>query len=126
MLDVKQIVYNALVGLSIKVNDNPDYESNYKNCPFVLLRTINEHPVHYKNFNKGNWLFRVDVFSTYKGEKEIKDYYEKEILRQLDLLQQEEQITYIDSTCSIMDDKEKGPVVKHGVITISIETMEVD
>lgn len=126
MLDVKQIIYNSIYDLSIRINDNPDYGTGYPNCPYALLRTILEKPTHYKNFTKVNWLLRVDVFSNYKGEKEIKDYYEKEVLRRLDLVQQEEGITYVESNLSIMDEKELGPVNKHGVITISIETMEVE
>lgn len=126
MLDVKQSIYNALYNLSIRVNDNPDYETGQKNCPYAIVRTLLEKPTEYKNFRKVNWIFRVDVFSKYKGEKEIKDYYEKEVKRKLDLIQQDEGITYVESNLSIMDDKELGPVVKHGVITISIETMEVE
>lgn len=125
MLDVKQIVYNAIHDLSIRVTDNPDYETGHKNCPYALLRTIAEAPIAYKNFSKSTWLLRVDVFSNYKGEKEIKDYYEKEIKKRLDLIQQEEGITYVQSSLSIMDEKELGPVNKHGVISISIDTMEV-
>lgn len=126
MLDVKQIIYNAIYNLSIRVNDNPDYETGHKNCPYAILRTISQAPMNYKNFTKVNWLLRVDVFSNYKGEKEIKDYYEKEVTKRLNLVQQEEGITYVQSSLSIMDEKELGPVNKHGVITISIETMEVE
>lgn len=126
MLDVKQIVYNALHDLSIRINDNPDYGTGHPNCPYSLLRTILEKPIHYKNYTKVSWLFRVDVFSNYKGEKEIKDYYEKEVTRRLDLIQQEEGITYVDSNLTIMDEKELGPVNKHGVISIAIDTMEVE
>lgn len=125
MLDVKQIVYNALSGLSIKITDNPD-GNGHKDCPYATLRTITTAPVAYKNFNKVTWLLRVDVFSTYKGEKEIKDYYTNEVVPQIDLIRQEEKITYAQSSCSIMDDKELGPVTKHGVITISVDTMEVE
>lgn len=125
MLDVKQIVYNALSSLSIKLTDNPDYETGHKNCPYAILRTITQAPVAYKNFSKVTWLLRVDVFSTYKGEKEIKDYY-NEVVKKIDLVRQEEKITYAQSSLSIMDDKEIGPITKHGVITISVDTMEVE
>lgn len=123
MLDVKQIVYNALSGLSVKITDNPD--GKHKNCPYAILRTITTAPINYKNFTKVTWLLRVDVFSTYKGEKEIKDYY-NEVVKKIDLVRQEEKITYAQSSLSIMDDKELGPITKHGVITISVDTMEVE
>lgn len=124
MLDVKQIVYNALSSLSVKITDNPD-GNGHKNCPYAILRTITTAPVNYKNFTKVTWLLRVDVFSTYKGEKEIKDYY-NEVVKKIDLVRQEEKITYAQSSLSIMDDKETGPITKHGVITISVDTMEVE
>jgi len=124
MLDVKQIVYNALSGLSIKITDNPD-GNGHKNCPYAILRTITTAPINYKNFTKVTWLLRVDVFSTYKGEKEIKDYY-NEVVKKIDSVRQEEKITYAQSSLSIMDDKEIGPITKHGVITISVDTMEVE
>lgn len=124
MLDVKQIVYNALSSLSVKITDNPD-RNGHKNCPYAILRTITTAPVKYKNFTKVTWLLRVDVFSTYKGEKEIKDYY-NEVVKKIDLVRQEEKITYAQSSLSIMDDKELGPITKHGVITISVDTMEVE
>lgn len=125
-MDIKQAVYNLIYDLSIKVTDNPDYESGHKNCPYAILRTILEQPTAYKNFKKVNWILRVDVFSNYKGEKEIKDYYEKEITKRLNLLQQEEGITYVESSLTIMDEKELGPVNKHGVISIHVDTMEVE
>lgn len=124
MLDVKQIVYNALSSLSVKLTDNPD-GNGHKHCPYAILRTITTAPVKYKNFTKVTWLLRVDVFSTYKGEKEIKDYY-NEVVKKIDLVRQEEKITYAQSSLSIMDDKELGPITKHGVITISVDTMEVE
>lgn len=124
MLDVKQIVYNALSNLSVKITDNPD-GIGHKNCPYAILRTITTAPIKYKNFTKVTWLLRVDVFSTYKGEKEIKDYY-NEVVKKIDLVRQEEKITYAQSSLSIMDDKELGPITKHGVITISVDTMEVE
>ena len=124
MLDVKQIVYNALSSLSVKITDNPD-GNGHKNCPYAILSTITTAPIKYKNFTKVTWLLRVDVFSTDKGEKEIKDYY-NEVVKKIDLVRQEEKITYAQSSLSIMDDKELGPITKHGVITISVDTMEVE
>jgi len=47
-------------------------------------------------------------------------------VKKIDLVRQEEKITYAQSSLSIMDDKEIGPITKHGVITISVDTMEVE
>lgn len=106
------------------MNDNPDQRANTDSCPFALLRTISQQPINYKNFSQGNWLLRVDIFSNYKGEKKIKDYYNDEVLPKLKEIQQQDNITYISSTFSIMDEKGLGPVNKHGIITITVETME--
>jgi len=126
MLDIKTKVYNALSDLSISLSDNPDYYKDHNKCPFAILRTINESPQYYKNFQKANWLIRIDVFSKYKGEKEIKDYYENEVLPAVKGLLEEDGITYITPSIGIMDESELGPIQKHGVISLVIDTMEVN
>lgn len=123
MLDIKKIVFEAIKALSIPVKDNPQVRS--KKFPFGILRTINVAPQQLKNYSKTNWLIRLDVFSDYKGEKELLDYYNNEVVPKVKELQQVDGITYITSTCSIMDDKEQGPVVKHAVISFTVDTMEV-
>lgn len=123
MLDIKQIIFQAIGTLSIPVRDNPQIYS--KKFPFGILRTINVAPQQLKNYTKAKWLVRLDVFSDYKGEKELLDYYNNEIVPKVKEIQQVDGITYITSTCSIMDDKEQGPVIKHAVISFIVDTMEV-
>ena len=64
------------------------------------------------------------MFSTYKEKKKLRLL--NEVVKKIDLVRQEEKITYAQSSLSIMDDKETGPIAKHGVITISVDTMEVE
>lgn len=124
MLDVKEILYTKISSLGIPVQDNPEGQGS-KTIPYGILRTINVLNTNYKNYKKVNWLMRLDVFSKYKGEAEILNYYNEGILPMIDEIQKIEQITYVQPTLTIMDEKETGPIAKHGVITIAIETMEV-
>lgn len=124
MIDIKQMVFSNLKSLSIPIKDNPTQER--KQIPYGILKTINVIPENRKNYMKNNWLLRLDVFSNYKGEKEILDYYNNEIVPKVKELMKADEITYINTTCQIIDDKETGPVKKHGVISISVETMEVE
>lgn len=125
MLNVKQDIYTVLAALSVPVKDNPN--GGDKNKPlFGILRTINTVTTDYKNYTKNNWLLRLDLFSTYKGEKEILDYYNNEVIPALRVYRDtKEEITYITPTCEIMDDDAQGPIMKHGVVSIAVDTMEV-
>ena len=123
MIDIKQMLFNKLRDLSIPIKDNPTME---RKSLYGILRTINVIPEKRKNYMKNNWLLRLDVFSTYKGEKEILNYYNTEVVPKLQEIQELDGITYINTSCSIMDDKETGPIKKHGVISIAVETMEVE
>lgn len=122
MINVKQMVFDALAALDIPIQDNP-VNLGHKEASYAIIRTIGAPQTKYKNYYKMSWLLRVDVFSKYKGEKEILDYY-SQVLDKLDALRQEEGITYIFPTITIMDEKEIGPITKHGVISITVDTME--
>lgn len=121
MLDIKQMVFENIKGLGIPVTDNP----NKKKLPYGILRTINVIPENRKNYMKNNWLLRLDIFSNYKGEKEISDYYNSKIIPAVNEMLKKEGITYMTSSCTIMDDEELGPITKHGIISFNVETMEV-
>lgn len=126
MLNIKQDIYAAIAELSVPVKDNPNGGEKSKPI-YGILRTINSVSTAYKNYSKVNWLLRLDVFSTYKGEKEILDYYNDEVIPALYAYRDSKtEVTYITPTCDIMDDDEQGPIMKHGVITIAVDTMEVE
>lgn len=125
MLDMKEEVYKALSAIDFPIQDNPNGLSHSK-CPYSIIRTIGCPKREYKNYFKVNWLLRVDVFSNYKGEAEILNYYNQVLDKLKQLRQQIKEITYITPDITIMDEKELGPVNKHGVISINIDTMEVE
>lgn len=124
MLDVKKLVYEKVAASGLKIKDNPNGGA-YGVAPYGLVRTINMSPVNFKNFKKAYWLLRVDIFSAYKGEKEIKDLFESIQTNVNSLLATNEEISYINLSLEIIDDKEQGPINKHGIITIDAKTMEV-
>lgn len=123
MFDVKQAVYDAIREIDIPLEDSPVFER--KKFPYGIFRTINVVRTRYKNFYKSQHLYKFDIFSTYKGEKEVLelcDIIEQHIFT---CLMNDKRTTKVDINHDIMDDKEQGPVVKHGIITIVVETMEV-
>lgn len=124
MINIKEKTYELVSNLSIPIQDNPETKNNRK-MPYGLLKTINVINTAMKNYQKANWLLRIDIFSNYKGEKEISDYYYNEFLPVVKTLQELEEVTQITPTLDIEDDKETGPVTKHGIITLNVETMEV-
>lgn len=123
MLDVKQLVYDAVADSSLPLEDNPVLER--KEYPYGLLRTIGVVKTRYKNYYKANWLIRIDTFSCYHGEKESLALFEELENKIWPALMENDDITYVNISHDLMDDKEQGPVTKHGIITIQAETMEV-
>lgn len=126
MLDIKTKVYTLLSSLSIDIQDTTvDANRLQKDkMPYGLFRTITAIPTEYKNYTKVAWSFNLDIFSNYSGEKEVLDLY-SQVKEAVSALQKEDGITYVSTYCKIVDDKETGPVLKHGIITIEVNTMEV-
>lgn len=124
MLNIKKLVYEQVAATGLTIKDNPNGGS-YGVVPYGLVRTINQAPINFKNFKKNYWLLRVDIFSAYKGEKEIMDLFESIKTNVNSLLTANQEITYINLSLEIIDDKEQGPINKHGIVTIDIKTMEV-
>lgn len=123
MFDVKQAVYDAIKEYNLPLEDTPVMER--KKYPYGIFRTINTVRMRYKNYYKSRWLFKFDVFSTYKGEKECLDIFEDLEQRIFNRVMSDNRCTYCHINHDVMDDKEQGPITKHGIITIEVETMEV-
>lgn len=123
MFDVKQAVYEAIKEYNLPLEDTPVMER--KKFPYGIFRTVNTVRMRYKNYYKSRWLFKFDVFSTYKGEKECLDIFEDLEQRIFNRVMSDNRCTYCKINHDVMDDKEQGPVTKHGIITIEVETMEV-
>lgn len=123
MFDVKQAVYDAIKETNLPLEDTPVMER--KKFPYGIFRTINVVRKRYKNYYKAQWLFKFDIFSTYKGEKECLEIFDDLEQRIFNYVMSDQHCTFCDINHDIMDDKEQGPVTKHGIITIVVETMEV-
>lgn len=123
MFDVKQAVYEAIKEYNLPLEDTPVMER--KKFPYGIFRTINVVRTRYKNYYKAQWLFKFDIFSTYKGEKECLEIFDDLEQRIFNRVMSDDRCTFCDINHDIMDDKEQGPVTKHGIITIVVETMEV-
>lgn len=123
MFDVKQAVYDAIKEANIPLEDSPVFER--KEFPYGIFRTVNVVRTRYKNFYKSQHLYKFDIFSTYKGEKEVLDICDDLEQRIFTSVMNDKRCTFVDINHDIIDDKEQGPVTKHGIITIVVETMEV-
>lgn len=123
MFDVKQAIYEAIKEYNLPLEDTPVMER--KKFPYGIFRTINVVRKRYKNYYKAQWLFKFDIFSTYKGEKECLEIFDDLEQRIFNRVMSDDRCTFCDINHDIMDDKEQGPVTKHGIITIVVDTMEV-
>lgn len=124
MINIKQEVYNLLKAV-IDLNDTPLVVQKNPTYPYAMLRTLRQNKRNFKNFFENTWLLRVDIFSTYKGDKEISDLYTQIEQKMLDYRNNSQKILDVQTELLILDDKEQGPVTKHGVISITIKTQEV-
>lgn len=123
MFDVKQAVYDAIKETNLPLEDTPVMER--KKFPYGIFRTINTVRTRYKNSYKAQYLFKFDIFSTYKGEKEVLDICDDLEQRIFNRVMSDDRTIFVDINHDIMDDKEQGPVTKHGIITIVVNTLEV-
>ncbi len=122
MLNIKQMVYEIVTEQGLDVTDNPQTVKEV--YPYGILRTITNTVNRQKNFSKRYWTLRLDVFSTYAGEKEILDTHNA-LESSINDLMLHPDIFKVDIGLTIMDDTEKGPVTKHGIITVEVVVMEV-
>lgn len=123
MYNVKQKCFELLQpALSFPIDDNPN---NRNKIPYGLLRTVSVMTKPYKNFEKNYWNIKLDMFSKYVGEKEIYDAFEV-AKTALKALHDVDEITYVNFDTMIVDDKEQGPVNKHGILSIIVETLELE
>ena len=127
--EVKEQIYNILTSdLGYLVVDNPQDNTN-NTFPCLLLTTSKITRDKVKNTYQHKVSFKIDVFSTYHGEKEI-----LEIDQQIyDTLQEKiydnELVTYFRQTdFKVLDDNSVGVVMKHGIInyTVYLSGMEAE
>lgn len=114
---LKQQLYSILSEeLEYNVMDNP-YETEERTFPYLLLTLQDTQRERQKNNSIMKIRFKIDIFSSYSGEKEILEM-ESAIYNAIQQLWDNEYVTNIrQNAFRIIDDKSTGVVRKHGMIT---------
>ena len=112
---IKEQFYNLLKSLGYKVTDNGTYKEDF---PWLMLTTGNYQSSVSLDIRYDVITLKLDIFSTYNGEKEIIQISENIVNHLQELRKNNPDITAItQKKMTIIGDKETGPVRKHGIIT---------
>ena len=112
---IKEQFYNLLKSLGYKVTDNGTYKEDF---PWLMLTTGNYQSSVSLDIRYDIITLKLDIFSTYNGEKEIIQISENIVNHLQELRKNNPDITAItQKKMTIIGDKETGPVRKHGILT---------
>lgn len=112
---IKEQFYNLLKSLGYKVTDNGTYKEDF---PWLMLTTGNYQSSVSLDIRYDVITLKLDIFSTYNGEKEIIQISENIVNHLQGLRKNNPDITAItQKKMTIIGDKETGPVRKHGILT---------
>ena len=112
---IKEQFYNLLKSLGYEVTDNGTYKEDF---PWLMLTTGNYQSSVSLDIKYDVITLKLDIFSTYNGEKEIIQISENIVNHLQDLRKNNPDITAItQKKMTIIGDKETGPVRKHGILT---------
>lgn len=112
---IKEQFYNLLKSLGYKVTDNGTYKEDF---PWLMLTTGNYQSSVSLDIRYDVITLKLDIFSTYNGEKEIIQISENIVNHLQELRKNNPDITAItQKKMTIIGDKETGPVRKHGILT---------
>lgn len=112
---IKEQFYNLLKSLGYKVTDNGTYKEDF---PWLMLTTGNYQSSVSLDIRYDVITLKLDIFSTYNGEKEIIQISENIVNHLQDLRKNNPDITAItQKKMTIIGDKDTGPVRKHGILT---------
>lgn len=111
---LKSQFYELIKNLGYNISDNEEYVEKF---PWLILRTNGYEVSDSFNAKTGKIILVLDIFSQYKGEKEIIEIVEN-IQNHLPQLQENNpEILYLfQKDLKILDDKKTGPVRRHGVV----------
>ncbi len=120
----KQRFFQFIQELGYNVDDNGTYREQF---PWLMLRMSDAQVAKSRDINITDIRIVVDIFSTYNGEKEILDIVDNinAHIREFIAAYPEIQFCFMRSL-RIIDDKETGPVRKHGVATFSFMVARED
>lgn len=120
--ELKTQFVSILTQLGYDVADNGVYRDTF---PWLQAGISSIQNISNSHVKQKNVTIRVDVFSTYTGEKEILDILEN--------IETAGHAAWVDtpaienwylSRCQIMDDKETGPCRKHGTFWFNFTLLE--
>lgn len=104
---VRQLGYN--------ITDNSNYVEDF---PWMMARLGGYSRIDTYDTRTDSISITIDIFSKYKGEKEILDIVENITNHIWELKENNPNIIYIaQKNLLILDDNKTGPVKKHGVLT---------
>lgn len=110
---IKKGFYELVKDLGYNVSDNGTYRDQF---PWLMVKTAGASSVRALDVRIDSYSIALDVFSTYNGEQEILNIVEHINGELPNLMEQFPQIQFAElSTLKVLDDKETGPVRKHGV-----------
>ena len=112
---IKTKLCSLVRSLGYNITDNGAYVENF---PWLMARLSNHKRVDTRDTRIDNISITIDIFSKYKGEKEILDIVEN-ITNNIQTMRKENpEIMYISqASLKILDDNKTGIVKKHGVLT---------
>lgn len=114
---IKTDLCELVRGLGYNITDNGAYVENF---PWLMVRTNFVKYNNMYNAFESNVDLIIDIFSKYKGEKEILDIIENITNHIQELKKNNSNIIYISQKdLKIVDDNATGPVKKHGILTYS-------
>ena len=110
---IKQGFYELVKKLGYNVSDNGTYRNQF---PWLMIRTAGASSMKALHVRIDSYSLALDIFSTYNGEQEILNIVERINGELPNMMTQFPQIQFVElSTFKILNDKETGPVRKHGV-----------
>lgn len=114
LIDLKKKFYSLIRNLGYNITDNGAYVENF---PWLMLRLTDSQMLQSVDTTINRVVFTLNIFSTYVGEQEILEIVEN-INNNLQSFQNEnpEILFAYQKMFKILDDKETGPVKKHGII----------
>lgn len=121
---IKRKFYEYLTGLGYNVDDNGTYREQF---PWLMLRTNDATVTQAIDTTMAEVRLIVDIFSTHNGEKEILDIIDNIITGLPTLIKNTDCVQHVIlRSLRIIDDKETGPVRKHGIANFSFILAEGD
>lgn len=112
---IKTDLCNLVKGLGYNITDNGAYVENF---PWLMLRVGGHNRADTFDIRVDAITLTIDIFSTYKGEKEILDIVENISNHIQELRTNNSSIMFIaQKNLKILDDTKNGPLKKHGVVS---------